>query len=167
LGVTRRLGEAEVKQIDAKETAKKSDGAKTRSWAGATPLSALGLESDPWGRSRPSVQHTAPSVLAPSPQGKERERNEKRRKRKQMLADFEQPVTLRRKVRLEQDTSKLLEDYAGFIGIGAEDLLNIVLRKMIADDMEFQSWLSHQNVQQQGSQSSLGRFACVVETEAA
>jgi hypothetical protein len=37
LGVTRRLGEAEGKQIDAKETAKKSDGAKTRSWAGATP----------------------------------------------------------------------------------------------------------------------------------
>jgi hypothetical protein len=38
LGVTRRLGEAEGKQIDAKETAKKSDGGKTRSWAGATPL---------------------------------------------------------------------------------------------------------------------------------
>ena len=84
-----------------------------------------------------------------------------------MLADFEQPVTLRRKVRLEQDASELLEDYARFIGIGAEDLLNIVLRRMIADDMEFQSWLSHQNVQQQGSQSSLGLSGCLVKTEAA
>ena len=84
-----------------------------------------------------------------------------------MLADFEQPVTLRRKVRLEQDASELLEDYARFIGIGAEDLLNIVLRRMIADDMEFQPWLSHQNVQQQGSQSSLGLSGCLVKTEAA
>jgi hypothetical protein len=92
---------------------------------------------------------------------------EERRRRKQMLRDSEQPVILRRKVRLERDASELLEDYAGFIGISAEDLLNIVLRKMIADDLEFQSWLCHQNVQQQGSQSSLGLSACVVETEAA
>jgi len=38
LDVTRKTGEAEEQQRDAKETAKKSDGAKTRSWAGATPL---------------------------------------------------------------------------------------------------------------------------------
>ena len=38
LGVTRKAGEAEGKQRDAKEAAKKSDGAKTQSWAGATPL---------------------------------------------------------------------------------------------------------------------------------
>jgi hypothetical protein len=37
LGVTRKTGEAKDEQRDAKETAKKSDGAKTRSWAGATP----------------------------------------------------------------------------------------------------------------------------------
>jgi hypothetical protein len=36
--VTRKTGEAEKEQRDAKEAAKKSDGAKTRSWAGATPL---------------------------------------------------------------------------------------------------------------------------------
>jgi hypothetical protein len=57
--------------------------------------------------------------------------------------------------------------YARFIGISAEDVLNIVLKKMIANDMEFQSWLSQQNVQQQGSHSPLGLSACVVETEAA
>jgi hypothetical protein len=74
---------------------------------------------------------------------------------------------LKRKIRLEQDTSELLEDYAGFIGISAEDVLNIVLKKMIANDMEFQSWLSQQNVQQQGSESPLELPACVVETEAA
>jgi hypothetical protein len=84
-----------------------------------------------------------------------------------MLRDSEQPVTLRRKVRLEQDACELLEDYARFIGISAEDVLNIVLKKMIADDMEFQSWLSQQDVREQGSQSSLGLSACVVETEAA
>jgi hypothetical protein len=84
-----------------------------------------------------------------------------------VLRDSEQPVTLNRKVRLEQDVSELLEDYARFIGISAEDLLNIVLKKMIANDMEFQSWLSQQNVQQQGSQSPLGLSAGVVETEAA
>jgi hypothetical protein len=74
---------------------------------------------------------------------------------------------LKRGVRLEQDTSELLEDYACFIGIGAEEVLNIVLKKMIANDMEFQSWLSQENVQQQSSQSPLGLSACAVETEAA
>ena len=38
LGVTLKTGEANEHQRDAKETAKKSDRAKTRSWAGATPL---------------------------------------------------------------------------------------------------------------------------------
>ena len=84
-----------------------------------------------------------------------------------MLRNSEQPDILKRKVRLEQDTSEPLEDYAQFIGISAEDVLNIVLRKMIANDMEFQSWLSQQNVQPEGSQSPLGLSACAVETEAA
>ncbi len=38
LDVTRKTGEAKEKERDAKEAAKKSDGAKTQSWAGATPL---------------------------------------------------------------------------------------------------------------------------------
>jgi hypothetical protein len=84
-----------------------------------------------------------------------------------VLRDSEQPVILNRKVRLEQDASELLEDYAGFIGISAEDVLNMVLKKMIANDMEFQSWLSQQNVQQQSSQLPLELSACVVGTEAA
>ncbi len=84
-----------------------------------------------------------------------------------MLRISEQLVILKRKVRLEQDASELLEDYAGFIGISAEEVLNIMLKKMIANDVEFQSWLSQKNVRQQGSQSSLGLSACVVETEAA
>ena len=84
-----------------------------------------------------------------------------------MLRNSKQPVILQRKVRLEQDASELLEDYARFIGISAEDVLNIVLKKMISNDMEFQSWLSQQNVQQRGSQSPFGLSACVVETEAA
>ena len=84
-----------------------------------------------------------------------------------MLRDSEQPVILKRKVRLEQHASELLEDYARFIGINAEEVLNIVMKKMIANDMEFQSWLSQQNVQQHSGQLPLGLSACVVETEAA
>ena len=84
-----------------------------------------------------------------------------------MLRNSKQPVILKRKVRLEQDASELLEDYARFVGISAEDVLNIVLKKMIANDMEFQSWLSQQNVQQRSNQSPFGLSACVVETEAA
>ena len=84
-----------------------------------------------------------------------------------MLRISEQPVILNRKIRLEQDASELIEDYARFIGISAEDVLNIVLKKLIANDMEFQSWLSQQNAQQEGSHSPLGLSACVVETEAA
>jgi len=74
---------------------------------------------------------------------------------------------LKRRVRLEQDTSELLEDYAWFIGISAEEVLNIVLKKMIANDMEFQSWLSQQNGHQQGSQTPIGLSVFVAETEAA
>ena len=77
------------------------------------------------------------------------------------------PGIMTREVRLEEPVNELLEDYARFIGISAEDGLNIVLKKMIGNDMEFQSWLSQQNVQQQGSQSPFGLSACVVETEAA
>ena len=84
-----------------------------------------------------------------------------------MLRDSEQPVILKRKVRLEQDASEVLEDYARFIGISAEDVLNIVLKKMIANDMEFQSLLSQPDVHEQGSQSPLGLSASVVGTEAA
>jgi hypothetical protein len=84
-----------------------------------------------------------------------------------VLRSSEQPVILKRKIRLAQDASELVEDYARFIGISAEDVLNIVLKKMIANDMEFQSWLSQENVQQQSSQSPLGLSACAVETEAA
>ncbi len=84
-----------------------------------------------------------------------------------MLRDSEQPVVLKRKVRLEQDASELLEDYARFIGLSAEDVLNIVLKKMMANDIEFQFWLSRQNVQQESDQIPLGLSACVVETEAA
>jgi hypothetical protein len=38
LGVTQKTGGAKEHQRDAKETEKKRDEAKTRSWAGATPL---------------------------------------------------------------------------------------------------------------------------------
>jgi hypothetical protein len=84
-----------------------------------------------------------------------------------VLRDSEQPVILKRKVRLEQDASELLEEYAQFIGISAEDVLNIVLKKILANDMEFEAWLRQQNIRQQSGQLPLGLSVCVVETEAA
>jgi len=167
LNVTRKTGEAEGNQRDAKEAAKKSDRAKTRSWAGATPF---------FGPSVPKVTHgVAPAhrrsiqrrVFCPRRHRERKEKGTRREEGEQVLRDPEQPVVLKRKVRLEQHASELLEDYAGFIGISAEDVLNIVLKKMIANDMEFQSWLSQQNVQQQSGQLPLGLSACVMEAEAA
>jgi hypothetical protein len=96
LGVTRKTGEAKEEQRDAKETAKKSDGAT----------------------------------------GEGRERNSERRRRKTVLSDAKQPLLLRRRIRLEQQANELLEDLARFIGIGAEELLNIVLRTMMANDAD-------------------------------
>jgi hypothetical protein len=47
---------------------------------------------------------------------------------------------LKREVRLERHASDLLEDYARFVGVNAEDALNIVLRESMANDPDFQSW---------------------------
>jgi hypothetical protein len=84
-----------------------------------------------------------------------------------VLRISEQPVILKRKVRLEQHASELLEDYVLFSGISADDLLNIVLKKMIANDMEFQAWLSQQNGQQEGGPVPLGASAGAENREAA
>lgn len=67
-----------------------------------------------------------------------------------MLSDAKQPVLLMRRIRLEQQANELLEDLARFIGIGAEELLNIVLGTMMANDTVFQSWRRQGRVQQEG-----------------
>ena len=84
-----------------------------------------------------------------------------------MTSSSEQRVILKRMVRLEQRASELLEDYARFIGISAEDALNIVLRKMMANDTDFQNWIRRQRDQQQDSQLRLVPSASVEEMEAA
>ena len=115
LHVTRKTGEAEEQQRDAKKAAKKSDGDKTRSWAGATPL---------FGPSAEKVsREVAPAHLEP-----EEERG------KQVPSVAKQPVLSKRKICLEQQANELLEDLARFIGTSTEDALNIVLRKMMAND---------------------------------
>ncbi|HXN23708.1 MAG TPA: hypothetical protein VOA41_13290 [Candidatus Dormibacteraeota bacterium] len=84
-----------------------------------------------------------------------------------MTSSSEQRVILKRMVRLEQRASELLEDYARFIGISAEDALNIVLRKMMANDTDFHSWIRRHRDQQQDSQLRLVPSASVKEVEAA
>ena len=68
-----------------------------------------------------------------------------------MPRDWEQQVISKRRVRLEQHVGDLLEDYARFIGIAAEDALNIVLRKMMANDADFQSWKNQGKAQHHSS----------------
>jgi len=84
-----------------------------------------------------------------------------------VLKNSEQPVLLKRKIRLEQQANELLEDLAQFIGIGAEDLLDILLRKMMANDADFQRWRSRRRVQQESSPVPLEPSATAENREAA
>ena len=79
----------------------------------------------------------------------------------------EQPVISKRKVHLDQHAGELLDDYARFIGITAEDALNIVLRKMMANDTDFQSWNNQRRVQQQSATDPLGCPTSAAEMESA
>jgi hypothetical protein len=84
-----------------------------------------------------------------------------------VLSHANQPVLLMRKVHLEQQANELLEDLARFIGISAEELLNIVLRTMIANDADFQRWSSRPRVQQGSGPVPLRTSANAENREAA
>jgi hypothetical protein len=84
-----------------------------------------------------------------------------------VLSDAKQPVLLKRKVQLEKQSNELLEDLARFIGISAEELLNIVLRKMMENDADFQSWRSRRRRQQEGGPGFLEPSANAENREAA
>lgn len=60
-----------------------------------------------------------------------------------MPSESGQGDILKREVRLERHASDLLADYARFVEVNAEDALNIVLRKIMANDAHFQSWKNH------------------------
>ena len=53
-----------------------------------------------------------------------------------MPSKSEELLALKRKVRLEEQAGELVEDYARFIGIRAEAALDIVARRMTADDAD-------------------------------
>ena len=84
-----------------------------------------------------------------------------------MPSDAKQPVLLKRKIHLEQQANDLLEDLARFIGISAEDALNIVLRKMMVNGTDFQRWRCQQAVPQEGSPAPLGPSVNAANREAA
>jgi hypothetical protein len=115
----------------------------------------------------PLVAKYSAECFGPVATGEGRARNSERRRRKTVLSDAKKPVLLMRKVHLEQRAKELLEDLAQFIGIGAEDLLNIVLRKMMANDADFQRWRSRRRVQQESSPVPLEPSATAENTEAA
>jgi hypothetical protein len=105
--------------------------------------------------------------FGPVATGEGRERNRERRRRTTVLSHLKQPVLLMRKVHLEQQANELLEDLARFIGISAEELLNIVLRKMMANDADFQRWRNRRRVQQESSPVPLEPSAIAENMEAA
>jgi hypothetical protein len=115
----------------------------------------------------PFVAKCSAECFGPVATGEGRERIRERRRRKTVLSDAKQPVLLMRKVHLEQQANELLEDLARFIGISAEELLNIVLRKMMANDADFQHWRSRRRVQEEGGPASLGPSGNAENTEAA
>jgi hypothetical protein len=82
-------------------------------------------------------------------------------------SDAKQPVLLKQKIHFEQQSSELLDDLAQFIGIGSEELLNIVLRKMMTNDADFQSWRSQRKVQQEGDPALLEPSSSAENMEAA
>lgn len=84
-----------------------------------------------------------------------------------MPSDEKQPVLLMRKVHLEQQSNELLEDLARFIGISAEELLNIVLRKIMANDADFQRWRSQRRGQAESGPDPLRPSATAENREAA
>jgi hypothetical protein len=81
-------------------------------------------------------------------------------------SDAKQPVLLKLKVHLEQQSSELLDDLAQFIGIGSEELLGIVLRKMMANDADFWSWRSQRRAQE-GDPALLEPYVSAENMEAA
>jgi len=72
-----------------------------------------------------------------------------------------------RKVHFEQQANELLEDLAQFIGISEEELLNIMLRKMIANDADLERWRSQQRAQQGSGPVPPAPSATVENREAA
>jgi hypothetical protein len=88
LGVTRKTGEAEEHQRDERETAKKSDGAKTRSWAGGPHFSALRSRKRPVGSLPPIVAKNSAECFGPVATGREKKRELEERKEKASAKGF-------------------------------------------------------------------------------
>jgi hypothetical protein len=105
--------------------------------------------------------------FGPVATGRGKRRNLKKGRRRQVPSDEKQPVLLMRKVHLEQQANGLLEDLAQFIGISAEELLNIVLRTVMANDADFQRWRSQRRIQQESSPVPLEPSANAENREAA
>jgi hypothetical protein len=114
----------------------------------------------------PIVAKYSAERFGPVATGEDERENYKRGRRRQVPSDSKQPVLLKRKVHLEQPANELLDDLARFIGISADELLNIVLKKMLANDADFQTWRSQRRVQQEGSPVPLGPVANAEKMEA-
>jgi hypothetical protein len=168
LGVTRKMGEGKEDQRDAQETAKKSDGAKTRSWAGATPLFGPSVSKVTRGVAPALRRREQRRVFWPRRhKGREEKGLGKEKREAKMPSNSEQPLALKRKVRLEEHAGELLEDYSRFIGISAEAALDVVARRMTADDADSRSWKNQRRVQRRSGPVPMGHAASAEEMEAA
>ncbi len=68
---------------------------------------------------------------------------------------------------VEEHAGELLEDYARFIGISAEAALDVMARRMTADDADSQSWKNQRRVQRRSDPAPMGHAASEEEMEAA
>ena len=68
-----------------------------------------------------------------------------------MLRISEQPVILNRKIRLEQDASELIEDYARFIESSADHVINSALKKVLWRDQDYRKWREARRTAQSGT----------------
>ena len=80
----------------------------------------------------PSGAENSAACFGPvATRGEKRKDLGKKNEKAKMPSNSEQPLALKRKVRLEEHAGELLEDYARFIGI-SEVALDIVARRMTA-----------------------------------
>jgi hypothetical protein len=116
----------------------------------------------------PSGAENSAACFGPvATRGEKRKDLGKKNEKAKMPSNSEQPLALKRKVRLEEHAGELLEDYARFIGISAEATLDIVARRMTADDADSQSWKNQRRVQRWSDPVPMGHAASAEEMEAA
>src|SRR3984957_6785762 len=79
------------------------------------------------------------------------ERNTNHQRRNSMSIVKKAPGIMTREVKLEEPVNQLLEDYARFIEINADHVINAVLKKVLGRDQDYRKWREARRNSQPGS----------------